>query len=207
MGENNSTPVFYPAFPTNIKTKNFRELGEGDWENFDEIEDDLRTLQDAICSILLDSATSTNIMTQIDNAFEDVKLSISENGMKIKEGSTIILNFFRIIVQQHLCRQYCSIATSKELFSQHFNIINDINICETNIWRSMSVKNKRSCDDDEYQFDKYISQNLPYFETFLSSQKSVIQKLIEDNKQMISRHYITAREGVRNVENYINVMK
>ena len=198
--EEKNIAIFHSAF-CHINCQSSCSHSRGDeWEIFEDAEEFLQSIKNKIYC-LLNIPAHSEIAQKIDDTFEVVKFEVSFNNMKIYKASTIILNEFRNIIACYMSSQD---KTRKQLRTdaEYYDIISDINACETNIWCHMLQKKNTTGNLEKRQFNSYIDSNRNFFES-LGKDYAAITKVIEDLRLLIDEKKITARDAVRKVSNYV----
>ena len=194
---------YFRAFVTDMEQPALRELGSGDWQTYDDLEEDLRFIQSEVVE-LLNIHIKSSIFNETEKIFEDVSYMISGYDVTIEEGSSIILNFLRRIIQRELFGYQINEFHHYSLVDRCYKLLSDINTCETNIWhhrRAIIGYHLYECERSQY--NAYLHRNKPFFESLQPYQYAFLNNLIEWNMNKICNGNISAREGIWNIEKYV----
>jgi len=198
-----ASPAFHQAFPSNVQRPVTRPLGSGNWETYDDIEEDLRAIQSDVIKLLGIDTTSTSF-TRMEKLFEDVSFIVTYHNVAIEQASSVILNHLRFIVQQEMFH-YQSNDEQRLFADKCLQVLYNINTCENNIWNHKCVNFRYDSFHSElHQYSAYINRNKAFFDSLSTWQLTFINNLIKWNRDQICSNHISAREGIRNVETYVN---
>ena len=199
--------VWITAFPEKLTTHNERQLGQGEWEYFDEIEDDLHTLRLEVAGVL-NPCKTRNFFRRADRLLEEIKFDWGYDGFScpnacfpIEVAASMVLNFFRFAIHRQI------LDDRRDVSYDCYVMLMSINNCEINIWNGCAKKRSKSNDDETTQFLQVIKKNRPYIRSQHEPLRQKIENVIAHNFTAIQRGRLSAREAIRNVEMYVSSEK
>ena len=204
--QNTSTSTYHSAFPRSVEIMERHILGVGMWEYFDEVEEDIRVIEkDVMDAVGLN--LSSDISKRIDCLIEDVRFKVTSTTMTVEEGAHCVLNVFLILIKKYIFWSYHHNGYNAVRVSTCYKVISDINECKKNISNSIADKTKSKECDSTIQYNNYINKNKLYFDKLQSILRKKMMKLIDHNRSLVYTDKLTAREGIRNIEFYVDFIK
>ena len=124
--------------------------------------------------------------------------------MTIEEGAYCVLNVFIILIKQYIWWSYYQNVDNVVKASSCYEVIQNINKCKKNISESIAGRTKLKESDSMLQFNNYINKNKTYFDKLQGILRKKAMKLIDNNRSLIYTDKLTAREGIRNIEFFVD---
>ena len=122
--------VWITAFPEESKPETERELGEGEWENFNEIEDDLHMLRSEVAGVL-NPCKIRNFFRRFDRLMEEIKfdwgydsISCANACFPIEVAASMVLNFLRFVIHRQI------LDDRRDVLYDSYVVLMSINNCE-----------------------------------------------------------------------------